>query len=86
MSPPAGPGQSPGGVQGAKPLESSGMSHVLVAENGLKYQKILQFTVLQKRPKLHFQCNVDTYFSLFYSCLVIEKSVLRKLSAVLHKN
>ena len=46
------------GVQGAKPLEAPGISHFLVAENGLKYQKILQFTVLQKRPKLHFQCNV----------------------------
>ena len=54
-----GPGQSPGGVQGEKPLEAPGISHFLVAENGLKYQKILQFTVLQKRPKLRFQCNVS---------------------------
>ena len=59
MSPSAGPGQSPDGVQGAKPLEAPGISHFLVAENGLNYQKILQFTVLQKRPKLHFQCNVS---------------------------
>ena len=56
---PAGPGQSPGGGPRAKPLEAHGISHFLVAENGLKYQKILQFTVLQKRPKLHFQCNVS---------------------------
>ena len=47
------------GVQGAKPLEAPGISHFLVAENGLKYKKILQFTVLQKRPKLHFQCSVS---------------------------
>ena len=46
-------------VQVAKPLEASGILHFLVAENGLKYQKILQFTVLQKRPKLHFECNVS---------------------------
>ena len=59
VSPLAGPGQSPGGCPGAKPLEAPGISHFLVAENGLKYQKILQFTVLQKRPKLHFQCNVS---------------------------
>ena len=63
MSPPAGPGQSPGGSPGgAKPLEAPEISHFLAAENGLKYRKILQFTVLQKRPKLHFQCNVS--FSL----------------------
>ena len=50
---------SPQRVKGAKRLEAPGISHFLVAENGLKYQKILQFTVLQKRPKLHFQCNVS---------------------------
>ena len=59
MSPPAGPGQSPGGGPGGKALEAPGISHFLAAENGLKYHKILQFTVLQKRPKLHFQCNVS---------------------------
>ena len=59
MSLPVGPGQSPGGDQGAKPLEGPGISHFLVAENGLKYQKILQLTVLQKIPKLHFQRNVS---------------------------
>ena len=41
------------------PLEALGISYFLVTENGLKYQNILQFTVLQKRPKLHFQCNVS---------------------------
>ena len=51
--------EPPSGSRGAKHLEAPGISHFLVAENGLKYQKILQFTVLQKRPKLHFQCNVS---------------------------
>ena len=31
------------------------VSYFVVAENDLKYQKILQSTVLQKRSKLHFQ-------------------------------
>ena len=59
MSPQAGAGLCPGGGPGTKLLEAPGISHFLVAENGLKYQKILQFTVLQKRPKLHFQCNMS---------------------------
>ena len=69
MSPPVGPGQSPGGGPGDKPLEAPGISHFLVAENGLKYQKILQFTVLQKRPKLHFamQCVISLYFITAWS-------------------
>ena len=38
MSLPAGPGQSPGGVQGAKPPETL---------------KIVQFSTLKKKPKIH---------------------------------
>ena len=47
--------EPPSGSRGLAP----GILHFLVADSGLKYQKILQFTVLQKRPKLHFQCNVS---------------------------
>ena len=75
------------GVQGAKPLEAPGISDFLVAEYGLKYQKIVQFTVLQKRPNIAFpvQCVISLYFITAWS-KKFEKSVLRKLSAVLHKN
>ena len=57
--PPAGPGKSPGWDPRGNPLEAPGISDFLVTENGLKYQKFLQFAVLQKRPKLPFQCNVS---------------------------
>ena len=58
MSLPVGPGQSPGGSQVGKAHKLLVFLIFLAAENGLKHQKILQFIVLQKRPKLHFQCNV----------------------------
>ena len=57
MSQPADPGSGLERVQGANPSSS----HFLVAENDLKYQKILQFTVLQKRQKLHFQYNMSFF-------------------------
>ena len=62
MSLPAVPRQSPGGGPGGKASGAPGISHFLVAENGLKYQKILQFIVLQNRPKLHSQCNVISFY------------------------
>ena len=41
MSPPAGPGRALVGVQGARPPEAL---------------KIVQFSTLKKRPKIHSHC------------------------------
>ena len=88
VSLPVGPGQSPGGDQGAKPLEGPGISHFLGSWEWPKISEEPAAYRTTKDTKIAFpmQCVI---FSLFYNCLVkknIEKSVLRKLSAVLHKN
>ena len=71
MSPQQLQGRALVGGRGAKALEAPGISHFLVAENGLKYQKILQFTVLQKRPKCI--SNPVCHSALFYNCLFKKK-------------